>query len=172
MPFQRPNNYFYSISSVTGFGFTIFSAILFPINSLDASAVLWINFSKDVFEVYSRVFFPYLSDRQKIHALWHLLTYHFYLFISNVKINFYFKWSTILICKCYHISSKLVLQVFKNTKLLGSTLANNHKIYWTQKCIVPQTFAGIDYLLNYIGLKFFALYNILFLNNSLIIFSK
>ena len=46
-------------------------------------------------------------------------------------------------------------KVFKNTKFFGSTLTENQKIYWAQRCIIPQTFVGIDYLINYIGLKLF-----------------
>ena len=53
-----------------GFGFTVFSAILLPINSPLPSAVLWTTFleavfakSSSVFVAMSNIFFLYLSDR-------------------------------------------------------------------------------------------------------------
>ena len=36
---------------------------------------------------------------------------------------------------------------------LVQRLADKHKIYWAWNYIIPQTFADIDYLLNYIKLK-------------------
>ena len=58
------------LSSGTGFGFTILSAILFPMNSAVASVVLWTTFLEAVFRASSPVLvavsnncFQYLSER-------------------------------------------------------------------------------------------------------------
>ena len=48
---------FLEFSSSTGFGFTVFSAILFPINSPVASALLWTTFLEAFFTVSSPVYF-------------------------------------------------------------------------------------------------------------------
>ena len=70
-PFFRWNNYssaFFEFSSVTSFGFTILSAILFPINPSVASAVLWTTFFELVFKASSHAAvsnncFTYLLDK-------------------------------------------------------------------------------------------------------------
>ena len=96
-----------TISSVfkTGFGFTILSAILFPIHSIVDSTALRSSFLKALFRSSSPVFLVAsinyfhicLIDSSRIteiHILWHSfllwfyeITWHCYLLINNFKLN-------------------------------------------------------------------------------------
>ena len=118
---------FLEFKSGRGFGFTISSAILFPIKSPAASTVFRNKFLKVVFAASISVLvsvsnnFCYIcridfSGMTKIHILRHIFFFLVqqnnvsFLFINNqcqINVVFYLSWTTIFIHKSYDNISKL-----------------------------------------------------------------
>ena len=96
---------FLEFSSITGFRFTVFSAILFPTNSSVASAVVWTTFLEAVFWAINPVFVTYskknfflyllhrfLANDKNPYSLIYLLVFGsytcpFHTLISNVRLT-------------------------------------------------------------------------------------